>query len=187
MRAGGVAYVILGALRAGPQSGYEIKRLVDKATRFFWAASYGQIYPELRRLTAEGLIEQVGDGDGGGRRRIRYDLTPAGRRALSEWLRGPAGSYELRDEWLLKLFFADALDPTEALALVRSFKTHRRSLLNRLREIEATTEKTPSGFPAVVLDYGLELYNWAVEWCDRLEQRLEQRLEEEVAREEAVR
>jgi PadR family transcriptional regulator AphA len=185
MRAGGVAYVILGALRAGPQSGYEIKRLVDKATRFFWAASYGQIYPELRRLTAEGLIEQVGNGngDGGGRRRVRYDLTPAGRRALADWLHGPAGSYELRDEWLLKLFFADALEPAEALALARSFKAHRRSLLDRLREIEANTEKTPSGFPAVVLDYGLELYSWAVEWCDRLEQRLE----EEVAREEAVR
>ena len=43
MRAGGVAYVILGALRAQPRTGYEIKRLVDKATRFFWAASYGQI------------------------------------------------------------------------------------------------------------------------------------------------
>ena len=31
-------------------SGYEIKALVDKSTRFFWAASYGQIYPELQRL-----------------------------------------------------------------------------------------------------------------------------------------
>src|ERR671926_490438 len=59
MRAGGVAYVILGALRAEPKSGYEIKRLVDKATRVFWAASYGQIYPELRRLRDDGLIEAL--------------------------------------------------------------------------------------------------------------------------------
>jgi len=179
MRAGGVAYVILGALRWGPQSGYDIKRLVDKATRFFWAASYGQIYPELRRLTSEGLIEQVADDDGGGRRRVRYALTSAGTQALDEWLRGPVGSYELRDEWLLKLFFADALEPKEALELVRSFKTHRQSVLDRLREIE---QKAPQGFPAVVLDYGLELYGWAVEWCDRLERRLE-----EAVREEAVR
>ena len=27
----------------------EIKQLVDKATRFFWAASYGQIYPLLKQ------------------------------------------------------------------------------------------------------------------------------------------
>ncbi len=42
------AYVILGMVSGEPRSGYEIKALVDNTTRFFWAASYGQIYPELR-------------------------------------------------------------------------------------------------------------------------------------------
>ena len=37
------AYVILGMLRHGERSGYEIKQAVDQSTRFFWAASYGQI------------------------------------------------------------------------------------------------------------------------------------------------
>ena len=41
------AYVILGMFRGAPKSGYEIKAAVDDSTRFFWAASYGQIYPEL--------------------------------------------------------------------------------------------------------------------------------------------
>ena len=44
-------------LRIKPMSGYEIKQAVDQSTRFFWAASYGQIYPQLRRLESEGLIE----------------------------------------------------------------------------------------------------------------------------------
>jgi len=43
-------YVILGMLRNQPRSGYEIKQAVDNSTGFFWAASYGQIYPELRKL-----------------------------------------------------------------------------------------------------------------------------------------
>ncbi len=55
------AHVILGMLGWRPMSGYEIKSIVDKSTRFFWAASYGQIYPELRRLAGAGLIE--GDAD----------------------------------------------------------------------------------------------------------------------------
>ena len=37
------AYVILGMLSWWPMSGYDIKATVDKSTRFFWAASYGQI------------------------------------------------------------------------------------------------------------------------------------------------
>src|SRR2546421_8408 len=40
--------VILGMLRLGKRTGYEIKQIVDVSTRFFWAASYGQIYPELQ-------------------------------------------------------------------------------------------------------------------------------------------
>ena len=39
------SYVILGMLGMRPMCGYEIKAFVDKSTRFFWAASYGQIYP----------------------------------------------------------------------------------------------------------------------------------------------
>ena len=52
MELSSTAYVILGMLSWRPMSGYEIKALVDRSTRFFWAASYGQIYPELRKLSA---------------------------------------------------------------------------------------------------------------------------------------
>nr|MBA2631155.1 PadR family transcriptional regulator [Thermoleophilaceae bacterium] len=47
----GTAHLLLGMIRVkGRRTGYEIKRLVEVSTRFFWAASPGQIYPELRRL-----------------------------------------------------------------------------------------------------------------------------------------
>ena len=41
--------VILGMLASGRRTGYDIKAFVDRTTRYFWAASYGQIYPELRK------------------------------------------------------------------------------------------------------------------------------------------
>jgi DNA-binding PadR family transcriptional regulator len=178
---GGVAYVILGALSAGPRSGYEVKQLVDKATRFFWAASYGQIYPELRRLREEGLVVTTGD-EAGGRRRVRYELTDAGRQALVDWLRAPVSRYELRDEGLLKLFFADVLGTADALALVRSFKAQRRSVLDQLRAIGADPAKAPEGFHGVVLGYGLEFYEWGLAWADRLEARLQEATKEGVER-----
>jgi DNA-binding PadR family transcriptional regulator len=173
----GVAYVILGSLSAGAKSGYEIKQLVDKSTRFFWAASYGQIYPELRRLREERLIEQAGDD--GARRRVRYSLTPTGHETLVDWLRSPSGMYELRDEALMKLFFADALEAEDALALVRSFREQRQRVLDRLRTIEADEETVHVGFPAVVLEYGLEFYAWCIDWADRLEARLEREATQE--------
>src|SRR5688500_12085605 len=105
----GVAPVVLGLLSLRPMSGYDMKGVVDSSTRFFWAASYGQIYPELRRLEADGLVASEST-PAGGRRRTLYRLTDAGGRALDEWLLGAGAGYELRDLGLLKLFLAGRLD-----------------------------------------------------------------------------
>src|SRR3954452_2154344 len=99
------AYVILGMVRKAPRSGYEIKALVDNSTRFFWAASYGQIYPELKRLSEAGLVEGL-DAPRGERKRTVYAITPEGERTLKDWLRQPPETAEMREEGLLKLFFA---------------------------------------------------------------------------------
>src|SRR6185503_16291265 len=105
------SYVILGMLRLGRRTGYEIKALVDVSTRFFWAASYGQIYPELASLEGLGLAGGE-ENRTNGRRRKAYDLTPAGERALHEWLTSEEPLHiELRHEGALKFFFSDALTP----------------------------------------------------------------------------
>src|SRR3954463_13700406 len=90
--------VILGMVAFGKRTGYDIKAFVDKTTRYFWAASYGQIYPELKRLEGQGLVRGRSDPSGG-RPRTVYELTEAGAAALEHWLESDAGpSYELRDE-----------------------------------------------------------------------------------------
>jgi DNA-binding PadR family transcriptional regulator len=171
MEFSGVTPVILGMLRLGPRSGYDIKRFVDKSTRFFWAASYGQIYPELKRLERAGLIEGESDPTGN-RRRVVYKLTPAGEAALHEWLVSPSLSYELRDEGFLKLFFADALDRAEALELVRAIRAGYERGRARLSEVEPLARER-SGFPYEVLRWGLALNQFHIERCAELERRLE--------------
>src|SRR5437588_8547805 len=96
--------VILGMIALGKRTGYDIKSLVDNSTRFFWAASYGQIYPELRRLEDQGLVSGRPEPSGA-RARTVYEITPAGEAALREWLSADAEPlHELRDEGMLKLF-----------------------------------------------------------------------------------
>ena len=167
----GVTPVILGMLQRRPRSGYDIKALVDRSTRFFWAASYGQIYPELRRLEKEGLIEGESEPRGGRRRRV-YRLTPAGREALHEWLISPSLTYELRDEALLKLFFVDALTNAEAVELVRATRSRHEAILERLREIEPGARARGAGFPYRVLQGGLTFHACAADWWSEVEAEL---------------
>jgi DNA-binding PadR family transcriptional regulator len=173
------AYVILGMLSWRPMSGYEIKSLVDRSTRFFWAASYGQIYPELRRLSAAGLIEGKADPHGGRRRNV-YRLTSAGRRELEAWLSADAHVFELRDEGLLKLFFAEAGGVEAALRALDSKRREHVRVLAHLEEIEAT--KRPDGFAYQVLRYGIECNRWQAEWCERTMRELEKGLDAESRR-----
>ncbi len=165
------AYVILGMLRKGPMSGYEIKALVDNSTRFFWAASYGQIYPELRRLSEGGLVEGV-DSPTGGRRRTVYEITADGEEELKAWLRQPPDVFEMRDEGLLKLFFADALEPEEAVEIVREMRRRREAMNRRLRELEPGKDEELAAYPLTVLRCGIEYTDWFADWCKRTEERI---------------
>jgi PadR family transcriptional regulator AphA len=162
------AYVILGMLRNEPRSGYEIKQAVDHSTRFFWAASYGQIYPELRRLAKAGLVEGESRPTGG-RRRTVYRLTDAGREELRRWLDRPPERLELRDEGLLKLFFAGAAEPGQAVEIIEAKQRLMEEKLATLRAIEpyAAAAASSDPFPSVVLRYGLESSEWVIAWCER--------------------
>src|SRR5436189_5606461 len=111
MELSATAKVVLGMLAARPRSGYEIKQLVDSSARCFWAASYGQIYPELKRLEDAGLIAGA-DASQGARQRTIYKLTAQGKRAAREWIASRPQIFELRDEGLLELFFAGSIEPS---------------------------------------------------------------------------
>ncbi len=165
------AYVILGMVRREPRSGYEIKALVDKSTRLFWAASYGQIYPELKRLAAAGLIEGV-DSPTGGRRRTVYEITADGEEELKAWLRLPPTTFEMREEGLLKLFFADALPREQAVEILRAMRAHRLEVNAQLRAMESQKAGTDDPFPLIVLRSGIEFTEWFADWCERMERQL---------------
>ena len=170
------ARVVLGILGLGPRTGYDIKKLTDVSTRFFWGASYGQIYPELRRLERSGLVRADDDPHGGRRRRV-YRLTADGERALRDWLTADDSlTFEYRDEGLLKLFFGDLLTEEEVLANLRRLREQHEVVLARFQELAADMERQreedSAVFPYHTLDYGVEFMEWVIEWCRRLENRV---------------
>jgi PadR family transcriptional regulator AphA len=146
-------------IRLGRKTGYEIKQLVDVSARFFWSASYGQIYPELKRLEAEGLIRGE-DAATNGRARRAYELTAAGEEALDGWLRsGAAPVLEMRDEGLLKLFFSDGMTGAEKAALIHSMRERHDEVVASLESIEDDAAAKGGG-PYDVLRFGLAYHRF---------------------------
>jgi DNA-binding PadR family transcriptional regulator len=181
MELSATAKVILGMLAARPRSGYEIKQLVDSSARFFWAASYGQIYPELKKLEEAGLITGD-DSSTGARQRTTFRLTAEGKRAAREWIAKPPEVLEVRDEGLLKLFFAGSIDATRAAEIARERAASSRAKAAELRAIaqqvdEAGRPEGPEAQPdagsLAVLRYGIDASEWAAEWFERAALELE--------------
>lgn len=136
MREKSTGFVVLGILAIGGDlSGYEIRQWVQQAIGFFWSESFGQIYPELRRLSAAKLIKALGDE--GARGAKRYRITAAGRDELRRWLQRAPHAERQRNELLLKLFFGAAAGASSA----RTFLSEAvRAQEKRVGAIQAAEE-----------------------------------------------
>ena len=137
MREKSTGYVILGILASGGDlSGYEIRQWIEQAIGFFWSESFGQIYPELKRLAKEGLVKPL-PTEGEGRDVKRYRITPAGRGALRKWLDAPPVAERARNELLLKVFFGASADASAIRCFIEEAGVQAQRRLEALKGAEA--------------------------------------------------
>jgi DNA-binding PadR family transcriptional regulator len=164
------AYVLLGGLSIqSGLSGYELHQAIKENFGSFWGESYGQIYPTLKRLAAEGLIEASKPESAPKKRRQTYALTDAGRASLREWLAQPFQNDPPRNEFLLKLFFGHEAPPGVAIAHVRELNERNRRMLATLEGIERMARAYQSEDPnlpywMLTLGLGLALTRAALDW-----------------------
>ena len=164
------AYVILGLLSTAPKgSGYEIHKAIEENFGSFWGESYGQIYPTLKRLAAEGLIEPCQPATAPKKRRQEYALTDAGRVCLREWLARPFQNDPPRNEFMLKLFFGREAEPGVSAAHVRELQERNRRTLATLEGIEKMARANQSPNPhrpywMLTLGLGMAMTRAALAW-----------------------
>ncbi len=172
------AYVVLGMVGLGARSGYEIKQAVELSIRFFWTISHAQIYPSLEQLEGAGLIEGRAEPRGKRPRRV-YDITEEGSIALAEWLRREEPMpFELRDIGMVKLFFADALEREETLALLAAVRGRSEKRVATLREIEPAAqlvEDQGNTHPLLTLRMGIAFHQAMINVCREFEPKFDRR------------
>jgi len=170
MRQSQTAYLILGMLSVeSRKSGYDIRKAVESSVAYFWRESYGQIYPALKRLAAEGLIVPRKSASKGRPERQEYSLAPKGRACLRTWLAAPYRDDPPRNEFLLKLFFGRSGPAGVAAEHVRRSLEDNKRLLAALLEIEKQARVHNAGNPhlpfwLLTLKYGIAQTRASVEW-----------------------
>ena len=132
-------HALLTALIEAPGSGLELAKRFDKSIGHFWQATHQQIYRELAKLEAEGLIASEAEAEARGRKR-NYHVLPKGRAALSQWLGEEEPVPALRDTLMVKLRAEAVLHSADGAAALRdTLRTrleHHRAKLAEFEQFE---------------------------------------------------
>ena len=159
-------YGLLDLLAGQPMSGYDLSRYFAVSMGNVWPAQHSQIYPELAKLAADGLITQTGEGPRG---RKVYRTTPEGVEALRQWLRETEPDYSIRFEALLRIFCLWALPPDEALAHLERDRDEYVRHLGRIGMgmTHADWGSSPTMRGArLTIEFGRRFYTTLVDWID---------------------
>ncbi len=165
-------YAILGMLSLGPMSGYDMKKRFDGSIAHFWNENYSGIYPMLRRLEEEGLVEKRTEQTKGNPARHIYTINEKGKRVLGEWLLLPAERPTLRLELLLKLFFGHEVSKENLIEKVEEEKRFCEETLGIFKGIEhhIRSGKDHAKMKGarhwlITLSYGVHYYEAVKKWC----------------------
>ena len=175
-----LGFAILGLLAIRPRTGYDLARAMRKPIGYMWTAGHSQIYPELARLEAAGLIAATVIEGPGPRDTKRYAITPAGTDALTAWADSPLTEVA-RSELMLRVRALWLLPPERAVAFVRRERHRAEQLLTEYLAEEATFAlegddvDDPASFAFAeyaTLRSGIIRVRGQLAWCDWLLDRL---------------
>lgn len=163
--------IILGCLSLRPMSGYEIKRLISISTSLFYNASYGSIYPILKKLEEGGQLSADEVVENGRFKKI-YALTGAGRQDFLEWLENPPKPIVMKNDMLVRLFFYHNLPQEKILALTAAHIEQLKAFRQELDEIEIVAEAEGDRFQRYTLRWGRDFYAFLINWYQDLLEEL---------------
>lgn len=138
-------YVILGLLDQGEKSGYDIKNCFNEDIGEFWSAKHSQIYPELKKLTDEGLISYRNAIIGEKLEKKIYSITDEGIKDLNNWLEKTTELPNTeKDEFILKLFFLKKSDKDILINMFKNQISLREEKLLSLERRKKLFMKNPN-------------------------------------------
>jgi len=128
--------VLLGVLAIEPMSGYDLGLNIRASVGHIWNESYGQIYPNLKKLAAEGFVTAKTERQKGKPDRRIYSITNKGRERLGKWLAVPPQPEIARNELLLKLFFGDQVSAEILIGFLERMVQREGAVLRELTRLE---------------------------------------------------
>lgn len=163
--------IILGFLMEGNMSGYDIKNFMSTSTANFFDASFGSIYPALKRLETKGLItsQEIVEI---GKYKKKYQISEEGKKEFYRWLDEPVNLAGGGHEHLIKVFFFNHIEKQKAKLNIMKIIADAKDVLHGLEKLEPSIKDCADEFKISTLLYGVEYYRFIITWYERFLEKL---------------
>jgi DNA-binding PadR family transcriptional regulator len=161
----------MALLSFAPMSGYQLAQAADRSISRFWPISKPQVYAELQRLEALGLVEATEVAQDKLPDKRVFRVTPVGERALDGWLADERlQASRFRVPVLVKTLVGHRLGAESMRNLLRGYRVAVEAEHEALEELDALLEQTPEAFYArATILFGLKVSAAIAEWAQELE------------------
>lgn len=158
-------HAALGLLSQEPGSGYDLLKRFKESMDNMWPATQSQLYGELNKLAAAGLIKV---SDMGPRGRKEYAITEAGREELRRWMLSPQEDPPIRNAAILRVFLLGELSRDQAreyLTSLLSISEQEHAHYQQILESH-DWEDDDAFFARAALEQGLRWTQHEIEWAN---------------------
>jgi len=164
-------YAILGILNVSPGTGYDIKKYCDTVLSGFWNENFGHIYPTLKKMLSDELVEIISDEKN--EKKITYRITPKGQLELESWLMEETELQPMRSEFMLKLLFSSGQPKDHIIKMLEDYKQihvkNQEKYLAMQHDLEQGIEEISEErfrFLKAMLRRGILSCEATIHWCN---------------------
>ncbi|UMG94200.1 PadR family transcriptional regulator [Nocardioides sp. TF02-7] len=165
-----IELAVLGLLHEGPMHGYELRKRLNLMLGWGRLLSYGSLYPALKKMLRNNLIEEVtsAPSTASRRQRITYQVTDKGtdefHRLMSEV--GPAAWED--DNFDIRFRFFSSTDMEIRLRVLEGRRSRLQERLDRVQRELAMTQREVDRYAAELQRHGVESVEREVRWLSDL-------------------
>ena len=166
--------VLLAGIHNEPRSGYELTKWLQIVGQHCWSVEHSSVYPALRELEQDGLIQSERVPGTRGPERSIYSLTDAGLEKLKTWVAHGSPRPVIKDEQILRVLCFDLLPRELALQQIREVRAEHQAQLDFFLARQAVLSEQQLG-PLLVTRRGVMAEQAYIAWCDEVAEMIARR------------
>ena len=167
--------IILGLLMEKSRTGYEINEVFETIFSHFYRGSYGMIYPTLKKLQKQGLVEKEIILQDGKPNKNVFTITDKGKTQFYEYLTTNISLESRESEFLVRMYLGEHVEKEVLLSWIKDEVQKKKELIAQLKRDFKNWESVMTFSQKLSYEIGIRQYQVEVDLLNQKIIELEKR------------